>query len=607
MTDVFSVELGRPEEQARFVKKYRRFFERLPNLQKALDAAFIKVNARLSNLDIAVLTLGRNCVDDFNEILLLCGNGFGAGGLTILRGMYEKLVVAYYLHLNPEVVDAFWDYHIVKLSKLKLDDVAQKIDPGGIILERFKASRTGEDKKRIQSSWSDPDFVSMANKVGLGEHLRNAYHLPLEYAHPSVTSILSALESHGHGVTVKDNEPQRELSEIAFTLAYFFTLEVLRLQVEHFNLDDKTLVLQQCVEDFAYALGRKRAGTAQLVDTSVKRAGKGRRVKSKKPAEIPIVDKSVEQSVGVSLEDLMSLYILESLKGFGPQKFKDLHLSKIRPAEVIERPELLPITGKRGELFRSGMGAISDKVREECRRRAAHQILTAHKYNATILTYDHRAYPRNVYESNNPIPVLYVRGSLDVLKEGRAVACVGSRKIRPPYSDLHAEFARSASILKFIVVSGFALGADRIGHEMAFRSGGGTICVMPGGLERPFPPENKDLWEELLNYHRAAFVTEFPFGVRAASLTLRKRNKLIVAFARGVLIGQSAGGGGAMNAYRFAREQHKPVATFVEDGMDDTSGNKLISQERADGDAVFPREVDARAYEQWLQELFSST
>ena len=60
---------------------------------------------------------------------------------------------------------------------------------------------------------------------------------------------------------------------------------------------------------------------------------------------------------------------------------------------------------------------------------------------------------------------------------------------------------------------------------------GHTICVMPGGLDRPFPPENRNLWDSLLASDAGVFVCEFPFGTRASSLNLRKRNKSIVAFA----------------------------------------------------------------------------
>lgn len=608
MSKVSYVELGRPRERARFAKTHRRFFERLPNLQKALDAVFVKANARLSNADLAVLTLGQHCVKDFEEILLLCGNGFGGGAMAILRGMYERLVVARYIHLHPAAVDAFWDYHVVKLTKLKLDNTANKIDSDRSILERFKVSPKEGGRKRLQSSWSGLDFVSMANEVGLGEHVRNAYHLPLEYAHPSVTSILSMLEADGVRLTVKENEPQRDTSEIAFTLAYFFVLEVLRLEIEHFNLHDGDPVFQQCLTDFKYVMGREVADAPQQAAKSGKETrGRHHPIRRKKVAEAPVIDKDMESSVGVTLDDLTSLYVLETLRGFGPQKFKEVHRSKVQPGEVIRYPECLPITGKRGDAFRSDIGDISEEVREECRRRAAHQIYAAYRHKAYILTYDHPAYPRNVYESNLPIPVLYVRGPLDALQKRKAVACVGSRGIRPPYSELHADFARVACKAGFAIISGFALGADTIGHETAFKSGGVTICVMPGGLERPFPPENKDLWEDLLAYGSAAFVSEFPFGIRASSLTLRKRNKLIVSFSLGVLIGQSSVTGGAMNAYRFAREQRKPVATFPEDGAKDTSGNALVARERELLDAVFPDKTDIRAYEQWLQGLYSST
>jgi DNA processing protein len=250
---------------------------------------------------------------------------------------------------------------------------------------------------------------------------------------------------------------------------------------------------------------------------------------------------------------------------------------------------------------------MASEVRQECRERAVRQILTAHKHKAVLLTYNHRRYPKNVYDSNNPIPVLFARGAIGVLKEGKVIACVGSRNIRPPYSQLQAEFARVAVKHGFTIVSGFALGADTIGHKAALANEGRTICVMPAGLERPFPPENRSLWEELLACHRGVFVTEFGFGVRASSLTLRKRNKLIVAFAKGVLIGQSSARGGAMNAYRFAREQRKPVATFIEDGTPETTGNLQIARELKAGDEIFPAATDIKGYERWLQKLSSST
>ena len=59
------------------------------------------------------------------------------------------------------------------------------------------------------------------------------------------------------------------------------------------------------------------------------------------------------------------------------------------------------------------------------------------------------------------------------------VAC----KIRFPYSAWEGDFVRFACSHAFAIVSGFALGADSIGHDTAWKTDGKTICVMPGGLD----------------------------------------------------------------------------------------------------------------------------
>ena len=334
-----------------------------------------------------------------------------------------------------------------------------------------------------------------------------------------------------------------------------------------------------------------------------------------------MVTPEVEHDVGTSKDDLASLFLLESVRGFGPQKFKDLHEAGLRPIDVLLEPDRLPMGGKRGDTFRQAIRTLDEHDRELAQARAVRQLVRAHEHQARIVTYADPLYPPAVYESNNPVPVLYVRGTAGLLTHARSVACVGSRKIEGPYSGLHFEFATVAARAGFAITSGFALGADTIGHEAALHAGGPTVLVMPSGLDRPFPPENKQLWDELLQYRGATMVSEFPFGTAAASLTLRKRNKLIVAFARGVLLSQTSQKGGAMNAYRFAVEQHKPVATFEPDDSDRTSGNRFIgSQGVANGRqgafdtehpevqvTVFPARAEPAAWEAWLRQLSSST
>jgi DNA processing protein len=311
----------------------------------------------------------------------------------------------------------------------------------------------------------------------------------------------------------------------------------------------------------------------------------------------------MEQRVGISIEELSALLLLDSVPGLGPQKFKAAFTSGISPRDLIDHPKELNISGKRGATLQERIRTAAEDM-ELHATRAKRYISAADKHEATIITYRHPAYPATVMNSNYPVPLLYLRGDPSVLGNTKSVACVGSRGIRNPYSDRQREFAQCAVNLDFAVVSGFALGADSIAHRAAFETSGKTICVMAGGLDRPFPPENRDFWEELLRHPGAVFVSEAPFGARASSLTLRKRNKLIVSFALGVLIGQSSETGGAMNAYRFSVEQHKPVATFESDQTDDTTGNVKIGFESKVTATTFKaNQADHIAWEQWLRGL----
>ena len=52
------------------------------------------------------------------ELLVLAGNGYGIGALKILRGMYERVVTAWYLHANPEETQDFMDFYWVAQHKL---------------------------------------------------------------------------------------------------------------------------------------------------------------------------------------------------------------------------------------------------------------------------------------------------------------------------------------------------------------------------------------------------------------------------------------------------------------------------------------------------------
>jgi len=73
--------------------------ERLRMLPEG-DPAAIQFEDKLSAERITFF-LGRMVVDDFGEILMLSGNGYGFGAYKIVRGMYERVVTAMYIAKDP--------------------------------------------------------------------------------------------------------------------------------------------------------------------------------------------------------------------------------------------------------------------------------------------------------------------------------------------------------------------------------------------------------------------------------------------------------------------------------------------------------------------------
>jgi DNA processing protein len=298
---------------------------------------------------------------------------------------------------------------------------------------------------------------------------------------------------------------------------------------------------------------------------------------------------------------LAAVYALESIRGFGPQKFREVTAAGLTATDVLEAPSKLPITGRRGEAFRQLLDELTRAGIREFERRAETQLEHARDSAASILLHGDAGYPRALWQSNNPVPVLYVHGDLGLLTQTRSVACVGSRAIKEPYRQLQEDFVTAAAADGWLIVSGFAAGADTVSHRAARDASGVTACVMPCGLDRPFPPENKRLWRDFLDYPGAVLVSEFPFGTAASALTLSKRNRTIVGLSHGALIGQASATGGAMYAFRFAQEQHKPVATFAADCTEETSGNAAITRS---GGTTFPADRrDNQAWDSWLDSL----
>jgi Family of unknown function (DUF5677) len=246
-----------------FHKRNALFLERFPHLKAALDTAFLRTAYFSEPIDKFLFMFGRLCCEDFFEILLCCGNGYGQAATKLLRGLYERGVTLLYLQEHPEYVDDFLDFHHISQRKLLLS-INETMGKGTISEEMSdrveKQYQETKEKfmithcekcgtKRLNHTWSKLDFVAMAKKTPLGQLIVPGYYLPLRQAHSTVGSLLSRLEETDGGGIGFDPSAQREAADDALMTSYNIMLAVLNVQVERFKIPNLEEQVEVCGKD----------------------------------------------------------------------------------------------------------------------------------------------------------------------------------------------------------------------------------------------------------------------------------------------------------------------------------------------------------------------
>ncbi|MGA2965088.1 MAG: DUF5677 domain-containing protein [Terriglobales bacterium] len=257
---------GFPEEWEDFEQRHRLFLERLPNLVVALSTAFIRRATLPEHIDKFVFLYGRLCCEDFFEIGLCCGNGYGAAALKLVRSLYERAVTLRYLHEHPEDLSDFWNYH--RVATYKLMTPADETLGKDVIPEEMRAKVKADFEevkprfmvtacekcgtKRLNHTWNKLDFVSMSKKAGvIGRLIIPGYYTPLRHAHATVGALLSRLEDDEvEGISFAPTAQRKEADEALMT-AQNIIVDVLNVQDERFKVPGLTEQIQRVIDDFA--------------------------------------------------------------------------------------------------------------------------------------------------------------------------------------------------------------------------------------------------------------------------------------------------------------------------------------------------------------------
>ena len=201
--------------------------------------------------------------------------------------------------------------------------------------------------------------------------------------------------------------------------------------------------------------------------------------------------------------------------------------------------------------------------------------------NYNFITIKDDVYPECLKEISNPPLKLYYKGNLDLLKEERLIAVVGTRN-PSSYGKLCCEYmVKKMTSANITIVSGFAKGIDSIAHKTSLLAGGKTIAVIASGLDIVYPASNLSLYREI--EEKGLILSEYEAGVKPFKFNFPQRNRIIAGLSKGIIVVESKDRGGSLITADLALEFNRDVYAVPGDVFSEYSKgcNNLIRDSKA--------------------------
>ncbi len=160
---------------------------------------------------------------------------------------------------------------------------------------------------------------------------------------------------------------------------------------------------------------------------------------------------------------------------------------------------------------------------EECERKGIH-----------IMSYHDEDYP--VYLRNGYLPprLLFIKGERLNLNDYILITIVGSRASTRQGRQMANQLGKDLAENGVISVSGMARGIDAEAHLGALDGGGKTIAFLAGGVDLVYPPENRKLYENIIE--NGAVISERPPGTPGRDYYYQRRNRIMASIANGIVV-----------------------------------------------------------------------
>jgi len=176
------------------------------------------------------------------------------------------------------------------------------------------------------------------------------------------------------------------------------------------------------------------------------------------------------------------------------------------------------------------------------------------KSGISVITYFSEEYPELLKQISDPPMLIYCKGELPV---DVSVSIVGSRIATSYGVKAASQIADFLASNRITITSGMAKGIDSAAHSAAIKNGGKTIAVLGSGVDIIYPPENKRLYDQIIE--NGAVISEFEPGSYPSRWSFPQRNRIISGLSIATIVVEATKRSGALITARLAAKQGRTV------------------------------------------------
>lgn len=264
---------------------------------------------------------------------------------------------------------------------------------------------------------------------------------------------------------------------------------------------------------------------------------------------IPAVPSALGALDAAGREEFWASLALCHTQGIGGRSCKRLLAAFGSAYAAVQKPKEWSAVGIRDEqiaAFLSGSWRVTARTEWNATR-----VL-----RGTVLLWTDPRYPEVLREIPDAPARLYCQGDMSLLSNV-CIGVVGTRVCSREGIRAAQALAAGLAASGITIVSGLAKGIDRQAHLASVDLPGSTIAVLGAGLDVPYPRENDDIRERIIQ--RGLLLSEYAPGTRADPRHFPVRNRLISGLSLGVLVVEAALRSGSLITARLALEQNRSV------------------------------------------------